>query len=103
MNIRQTPPQSRMKVLARMSQGLRLVPDVCALCAKFPCLNEHNQIRETGDLSLEMNGSVKYQFVPCADEAGYPREYVAKARYVPRFDGIKWQNPRHMLRVGQGG
>ena len=99
MNLKQAPPSPRLKVLTRMSQGLRLVPDCCALCAKFPCLKEHTDIRESGDLSLDMKGGIKYQFVPCADAAGFPTEYSPKARYVPRFEGIDWVEPRRILRV----
>ena len=86
--------------MARLSSGVRLVPDVCALCAKFPCLIEHSSIRATGDLSLEMTGSLKYQQIPCADEAGFPTEYVPKSRYVPTFRGIPWQPVRRLLRIG---
>jgi hypothetical protein len=99
MNLKHVPPTGRMRVLARMSQGLRLVPDCCALCAKFPCLKEHTEIRESGDLSIDIRGCTKYQFVPCADTAGFPMEYVPKARYVPRFEGIVWQEPRRLLHV----
>lgn len=68
----------KMRVLQHLSRGHRPVSHVCALCARFPCLEIDRGLREEGRLDVPVKGS--YLRPPCCDAAGYPTQWLAKGK-----------------------